>query len=91
VLRYGAFYGPGGNDEQIGMIRKQMLPIVGAASATRHGRIVRAGDAGVDRRAPLERAVFVSRAVFAFGFPEVAGAVGRSEAGEPAGLRHHSE
>ncbi len=33
----------------------------------------------LDRLSPLERAVFVLREVFAFGFPEVALAVGRSE------------
>jgi len=34
----------------------------------------------LERLSPLERAVFVLREVFAFGFPEVASAVGRSEA-----------
>jgi RNA polymerase sigma-70 factor, ECF subfamily len=34
----------------------------------------------LERLTPLERAVFVLREVFAFGFPEVASAVGRSEA-----------
>ncbi|MFE1382634.1 RNA polymerase sigma-70 factor [Streptomyces sp. NPDC058740] len=34
----------------------------------------------LERLSPLERAVFVLREVFAFGFPEVAEAVGRSEA-----------
>ncbi len=34
----------------------------------------------LERLSPLERAVFVLREVFAFGFPEVAAAVGRSEA-----------
>jgi RNA polymerase sigma-70 factor, ECF subfamily len=34
----------------------------------------------LERLTPLERAVFVLRDVFGFGFPEVAGAVGRSEA-----------
>ncbi|QJT02896.1 RNA polymerase sigma-70 factor [Streptomyces asoensis] len=34
----------------------------------------------LERLSPLERAVFVLREVFAFGFPEVAVAVGRSEA-----------
>ncbi|MEU6772350.1 RNA polymerase sigma-70 factor [Streptomyces sp. NPDC046759] len=33
-----------------------------------------------ERLSPLERAVFVLREVFAFGFPEIASAVGRSEA-----------
>ncbi len=33
----------------------------------------------LERLTPLERAVFVLREVFAFGFPEVASAVGRSE------------
>ncbi|MEU9312700.1 RNA polymerase sigma-70 factor [Streptomyces sp. NPDC048256] len=34
----------------------------------------------LERLSPLERAVFVLREVFAFGFPEIAVAVGRSEA-----------
>ncbi|WP_330305526.1 MULTISPECIES: RNA polymerase sigma-70 factor [unclassified Streptomyces] len=34
----------------------------------------------LERLSPLERAVFVLREVFCFGFPEVASAVGRSEA-----------
>jgi RNA polymerase sigma-70 factor, ECF subfamily len=34
----------------------------------------------LERLSPLERAVFVLRDVFAFGFPEIASAVGRSEA-----------
>ena len=34
----------------------------------------------LERLSPLERAVFVLRDVFGFGFPDVAGAVGRSEA-----------
>lgn len=34
----------------------------------------------LERLTPLERAVFVLREVFAFDFPEIAGAVGRSEA-----------
>ncbi|MFD5897461.1 RNA polymerase sigma-70 factor [Streptomyces sp. NPDC060366] len=34
----------------------------------------------LERLTPLERAVFVLREVFAFGFPEIAPAVGRSEA-----------
>jgi nucleoside-diphosphate-sugar epimerase len=29
VLRYGAFYGSGANDEQIALVRRRMLPIVG--------------------------------------------------------------
>jgi len=34
----------------------------------------------LERLSPLERAVFVLREVFAFGYPEIASAVGRSEA-----------
>ncbi len=34
----------------------------------------------LERRSPLERAGFVRREVFGFGFPEIASAVGRSEA-----------
>src|SRR5689334_9855203 len=34
----------------------------------------------LERLTPLERAVFVLREVFAFGFPDIASAVGRSEA-----------
>ncbi|MGW0212211.1 RNA polymerase sigma-70 factor [Streptomyces sp. NPDC003233] len=34
----------------------------------------------LERLSPLERAVFVLREVFAFGFPDIAAAVGRSEA-----------
>ncbi|MER5473076.1 RNA polymerase sigma-70 factor [Streptomyces sp. NPDC002685] len=34
----------------------------------------------LERLSPLERAVFVLREVFAFGFPEIASAVGRSQA-----------
>ena len=34
----------------------------------------------LERLSPLERAVFVLREVFGFGFPEIASAVGRSEA-----------
>jgi RNA polymerase sigma-70 factor (ECF subfamily) len=34
----------------------------------------------LERLSPLERAVFVLREVFAFGFPQIASAVGRSEA-----------
>jgi nucleoside-diphosphate-sugar epimerase len=29
ALRYGAFYGPGANDEQIALVRKRLLPLVG--------------------------------------------------------------
>jgi len=32
VLRYGAFYGPGANDEQIGLVRKRLLPIIGGGT-----------------------------------------------------------
>ena len=46
----------------------------------------------LERLSPLERAVFVLREVFGFGFPEVASAVGRSEAAcrqLAARARHH--
>ena len=29
VLRYGGFYGPGANDEQVELVRKRLLPLVG--------------------------------------------------------------
>jgi nucleoside-diphosphate-sugar epimerase len=29
VLRYGGFYGPGANDDQVELVRKRMLPLVG--------------------------------------------------------------
>jgi nucleoside-diphosphate-sugar epimerase len=29
VLRYGALYGPGATDDQVGLVRKRMLPLVG--------------------------------------------------------------
>ena len=32
VLRYGAFYGPGANDEQIALVRRRLLPIVGGGT-----------------------------------------------------------
>ncbi|NUP54091.1 MAG: NAD(P)-dependent oxidoreductase [Catenulispora sp.] len=32
VLRYGGFYGPGANDEQIDLIRKRLLPIIGGGT-----------------------------------------------------------
>ena len=32
VLRYGGFYGPGANDEQLALIRKRLLPIVGGGT-----------------------------------------------------------
>lgn len=32
VLRYGAFYGPGANDDQVKMVGKRMLPLVGAGT-----------------------------------------------------------
>jgi RNA polymerase sigma-70 factor (ECF subfamily) len=48
----------------------------------------------LERLSPLERAVFVLREVFGFGFPEVASAVGRSEAAcrqLAVRARHHME
>jgi RNA polymerase sigma-70 factor (ECF subfamily) len=48
----------------------------------------------LERLSPLERAVFVLREVFGFGFPEVASAVGRSEAAcrqLAARARHHMD
>ena len=32
VLRYGAFYGPGANDEQIALVRRRLLPIIGGGT-----------------------------------------------------------
>lgn len=32
VLRYGAFYGPGANDEQIAMVRRRLIPVIGAGT-----------------------------------------------------------
>jgi nucleoside-diphosphate-sugar epimerase len=32
VLRYGGFYGPGANDEQVELVRKRLLPLVGAGT-----------------------------------------------------------
>lgn len=32
VLRYGAFYGPGANEDQVRLVRKRMLPLVGAGT-----------------------------------------------------------
>ena len=32
VLRYGGFYGPGANDDQIELVRKRLLPIVGGGT-----------------------------------------------------------
>ncbi|NUR24571.1 MAG: NAD(P)-dependent oxidoreductase [Catenulispora sp.] len=32
VLRYGAFYGPGANDEQLALIRKRLLPLIGGGT-----------------------------------------------------------
>ena len=40
----------------------------------------RAESLALERLSPRERAVFVLREVFAFDFPEIASAVGRSEA-----------
>jgi len=48
----------------------------------------------LERLSPLERAVFVLRDVFGFGFPEIASAVGRSEAAcrqLAVRARHHME
>jgi nucleoside-diphosphate-sugar epimerase len=43
VLRYGAFYGPGANDEQIALVRRRLLPIVGGG--TGYTSWVHVGDA----------------------------------------------
>ncbi|WP_344665988.1 NAD(P)-dependent oxidoreductase [Catenulispora yoronensis] len=32
VLRYGGFYGPGANDEQVALVRKRLLPIIGGGT-----------------------------------------------------------
>jgi nucleoside-diphosphate-sugar epimerase len=32
VLRYGGFYGPGANDDQIALVRKRMFPVVGGGT-----------------------------------------------------------
>jgi nucleoside-diphosphate-sugar epimerase len=32
VLRYGGFYGPGANDEQVQLVRKRLLPLVGGGT-----------------------------------------------------------
>lgn len=32
ALRYGAFYGPGANDDQVEMVRKRMFPLVGGGT-----------------------------------------------------------
>ncbi len=32
VLRYGGFYGPGAHDEQIHLVRKRLLPIIGSGT-----------------------------------------------------------
>ncbi|MFG3224743.1 NAD-dependent epimerase/dehydratase family protein [Kitasatospora sp. NPDC048194] len=32
VLRYGGFYGPGANDDQVMMVRKRMFPLVGGGT-----------------------------------------------------------
>jgi nucleoside-diphosphate-sugar epimerase len=32
VLRYGGFYGPGANDDQVSLVRKRMLPLVGGGT-----------------------------------------------------------
>ena len=32
ALRYGAFYGPGANDDQVKLVRKRMFPLVGGGT-----------------------------------------------------------
>ena len=32
VLRYGAFYGPGGSDDQVALVRKRLFPLVGGGT-----------------------------------------------------------
>jgi nucleoside-diphosphate-sugar epimerase len=32
VLRYGAFYGPGAHDEQVNLVRKRLLPLIGGGT-----------------------------------------------------------
>jgi nucleoside-diphosphate-sugar epimerase len=37
VLRYGGFYGPGANDDQVKLVGKRLFPLVGVAPATSRG------------------------------------------------------
>ncbi len=32
VLRYGGFYGPGANDDQVKLVRKRLFPLVGGGT-----------------------------------------------------------
>ena len=37
VLRYGGFYGPGANDDQVKLVRRRLFPLPGVAPATSRG------------------------------------------------------
>jgi nucleoside-diphosphate-sugar epimerase len=53
VLRYGMFYGPGGWDDMLELVRRRRLPIVGAGSGI--WSLVHLGDAAAATVAALDR------------------------------------